>query len=147
MCEMALSDDSVKLQIAEERQVQAQEDFNPETDDWKKLLRYQTRSTVLENSVWNEMLILNNDPDLANFAYNELASRVQVTGATPWERPIDNSFWRDADTAQLKALIDVRYVSFSSRNHDVSFTKVADDRRSIHTRLYGRAAGMGQSSK
>lgn len=129
MCEMALSDDSVKLQIAEERQVQAQEDFDPSTDDWKKLLRYQTRSTVLENSVWNEMLILNNDPDFANFAYNELASRVQVTGATPWERPIDNSFWRDADTAQLKALIDVRYVSFSSRNHDVSFTKVADDRR------------------
>ena len=129
MCEMALSDDSVKLQIAEERQVQAQEDFDPETDDWKKLLRYQTRSTVLENSVWNETLILNNDPDFANFAYNELASRVQVTGATPWERPIDNSFWRDADTAQLKALIDVRYVSFSSRNHDVSFTKVADDRR------------------
>ena len=129
MCEMALSDEIVKLQIAEERQVQAQEDFDPETDDWKKLLRYQARSTVLENSVWNEMLILNNDPDFANFAYNELASRVQVTGATPWERPIDNSFWRDADTAQLKALIDVRYVSFSSRNHDVSFTKVADDRR------------------
>lgn len=129
MCELALSDDSVKLQIAEERQVQAQEDFDPETDDWKKMLRYQTRSTVLENSVWNEMLILNNDPDFANFAYNELAGRIQVTGAAPWERPIDNSFWRDADTAQLKALIDVRYVSFSSRNHDVSFTKVADDRR------------------
>ena len=139
MCEMALSDDSVKLQIAEERQVQAQEDFDPETGDWKKLLRYQTRSTVLENSVWNEMLILNNDPDFANFAYNELASRVQVTGATPWERPIDNSFWRDADTAQLKALIDVRYVSFSSRNHDVSFTKVADDRRFHPIRDYMNA--------
>jgi len=139
MCEMALSDDSVKLQIAEERQVQAQEDFEPETDDWKKLLRYQTRSTVLENSVWNETLILNNDPDFANFAYNELASRVQVTGATPWERPIDNSFWRDADTAQLKALIDVRYVSFSSRNHDVSFTKVADDRRFHPIRDYMNA--------
>lgn len=139
MCEMALSDDSVKLQIAEERQVQAQEDFDPETDDWKKLLRYQTRSTVLENSVWNETLILNNDPDFANFAYNELASRVQVTGATPWERPIDNSFWRDADTAQLKALIDVRYVSFSSRNHDVSFTKVADDRRFHPIRDYMNA--------
>lgn len=129
MCEMALSDDGVKLQIAEERQVQVMEDFDPETDDWKKLLRYQNRSTVLENSVWNEMLILNNDPDFANFAYNELANRVQVTGDTPWERPIDNTFWRDADTAQLKALIDTRYVAFSSRNHDVSFTKVADDRR------------------
>jgi predicted P-loop ATPase len=29
----------------------------------------------------------------------------------------------------MKALLDVRYVSFSSRNHEVSFTKVADDRR------------------
>jgi len=75
------------------------------------------------------MLILSHDPDFAGFAYNELASRVQVTGATPWERPVDNRFWRDADTAQMKALLDVRYVSFSSRNHDVCFTKVADDRR------------------
>jgi len=83
----------------------------------------------LENSVWNEMLILNNDPDFSGFAYNELANRVQVTGDMPWDRPKDNRFWRDADTAQMKALMDVRYVSFSSRNHDVSFTKIADDRR------------------
>lgn len=60
---------------------------------------------------------------------NEMANRIQVTGALPWERPKDNKFWRDADTAQLKAHIDVRYVPFSSRNHEVSFTKVADDRR------------------
>ena len=92
-------------------------------------MKYQPRSNVLENSVWNEMLILNNDPDYANFAFNEMANRIQVTGALPWERPKDNKFWRDADTAQLKAHIDVRYVPFSSRNHEVSFTKVADDRR------------------
>jgi putative DNA primase/helicase len=128
MCEFAMGLDSVKLFNIEEKRKEADEDFQSETD-WRTLLKYQSKSKVLENSVWNEMLILNNDPDFANFAYNELASRVQVTGATPWERPTDNTFWRDADTAQLKALIDVRYVSFSSRNHDVSFTKVADDRR------------------
>ena len=55
--------------------------------------------------------------------------RIQITGAVPWERPRDNKFWRDADTAQMKALIDVKYVTFSTRNHDVAFTKVADDRR------------------
>lgn len=128
-CELALSDDKVKLEIAREREQQAQMDFDPDTDAWKSQLKYMKRSTVLENSVWNEMLILNNDPDFANFAYNELANRVQVIGKMPWERPVDNKFWRDADTAQLKALMDVRYVSFSSRNHDVAFTKVADDRR------------------
>ena len=75
-------------------------------------MKYQPRSNVLENSVWNEMLILNNDPDSANFAFNEMANRIQVRGALPWERPKDKKFWRDADTAQLKAHIDVRYVPF-----------------------------------
>ena len=129
MSEFAVSLDLVKLQLDAERQAQAQVDFDTESGDWRTLLRYQPRSSVLENSVWNEVLILNNDPDFANFAYNELAKRIQVTGQVPWDRPPDNKFWRDADTAQMKALIDIRYVAFSSRNHDVSFTKVADDRR------------------
>ncbi len=129
MCEFAVSLDKVKIQIDEERKEDAAADFAADGKDWRTLLKYQSKSHVLENSVWNEMLILNNDPDFANFAFNELANRVQVTGDMPWERPNDNRFWRDADTAQMKAMIDVRYVSFSSRNHDVSFTKVADDRR------------------
>ncbi|MBS3899909.1 MAG: hypothetical protein KGZ54_04335 [Dethiobacter sp.] len=129
MCDFAVSLDRVKLHLDKDRQAQAQADFDTESGDWRTLLKYQPRSSVLENSVWNEMLILNNDPDFASFAYNELANRVQVTGKVPWERPPDNKFWRDADTAQMKALIDIRYVAFSSRNHDVSFTKVADDRR------------------
>ena len=128
MCELAVSLDKVKIQIDEERKSEVAADFATEGKDWRTLLKYQPKSRVLENSVWNEMLILTNDPDFAGFAYNELASRVQVIGATPWERPKDNRFWRDADTAQMKALLDVRYVSFSSRNHDVCFTKAADDR-------------------
>ena len=127
MKEFAVGDDAVKLQLAADRQEQAMADFVD--DEWQKRLEYESRSAVLKNSVWNLMLIMNNDPDLASFAYNELANRVQVTNKMPWERPPDNPFWRDADTAQLKALIDIRYVAFSSRNHDVSFTKVADDRR------------------
>lgn len=129
MSEFAVSLDRVKIKLDAKRQAQAKADFDTESGDWRTLLKYQPRSSVLENSVWNEMLILNNEPDFASFAYNELANRVQVTGKVPWERPPDNKFWRDADTAQMKALIDIRYVAFSSRNHDVSFTKVADDRR------------------
>ena len=129
MSEFAVSLARVKLQLNAVRQAQAQADFETEKSDWRTLLTYQPKTSILENSVWNEMLILNNDPDFANFAFNELANRIQVTGDMPWERPSDNQFWRDADTAQMKALIDIRYVAFSSRNHDVSFTKVADDRR------------------
>lgn len=127
MCEFAMTLEKVKLFDLEEKRKQVAEDFTNDTD-WRTLLRYQPRSKVLENSVWNEMLILNNDADFANFAFNEMANRIQITGPVPWERPGGNEFWRDADTAQLKALIDVRYVPFSSRNHDVSFMKIADDR-------------------
>lgn len=74
------------------------------------------------------MLILNNDSDFANIVFNDMANRVQITGTVPWTRPDDNKFWRDADTAQMKALIDIRYETFSGRNYDVAFTKVVEDR-------------------
>ena len=124
---LASKDKKVTRLIIEERRAEAEKDFS-KAEKWEDNLKRMTRSSVLENSVWNLNLILNNDPDFAGFAFNDLAGRVQVTSKLPWDRPVGNKFWRDADTAQLKSLIDIRYVSFSSRNHDVSFTKIADDR-------------------
>ena len=121
--------DEVKVFATNEKLAEAEVDFTDSGDDWKSRLRYQPRSSLLENSVYNLNLILNHDPDFKNFAYNELSNRIQVTGPLPWERPEGNVFWRDADTAQLKSIMDIRYLPFSSRNHDVAFTKVADDRR------------------
>lgn len=128
MCEFAMQDDAVKLLAMEEKLAQAETDFAVTDTDWMTRLHYQPRTGILENSVYNLNLILNNDPDFANFAFNELANRIQITGPLPWERPEGNMFWRDADTAQLKSIIDIRYLPFSSRNHDVAFTKAADDR-------------------
>ena len=129
MCEFAMQIDEVKILAANERLAEAETDFTVDGDKWKTKLKYQAKTSILENSVFNLNLILNNDPDFANIAYNELANRIQVIGPLPWERPEGNSFWRDADTAQLKSIIDIRYLPFSSRNHDVAFTKIADDRR------------------
>ena len=127
MCDFAMQIDEVKIQAMDEKRQQAEQDFS-EVSDWKTKLRYHPKTGLLENSVYNLNLILANDPDFRNFAYNEMASRIQVTGPLPWERPEGNRFWRDADTAQLKSIIDIRYLPFSSRNHDVAFTKAADDR-------------------
>ena len=138
-----MSLDQVKLCGLKEKRKQAGEDFSSEDMDWQKDLQYMSRSTVLQNSVWNEMLILNNDPDFAGFAYNEMAHRVQVTGEVPWDRPLDNKFWRDADTAQLKALLDVRYVPFSDRNHNVSFTRWLMTDVFTHQRLFGFPSSLG----
>ncbi len=136
MCELAMQDDEVKRIAMEEKLAQAEADFNASDGDWMTRLKYQSRTGILENSVYNLNLILNNDPDFANFAFNELANRIQVTGPLPWERPEGNMFWRDADTAQLKSIIDIRYLPFSSRNHDVAFTKAADDRHFHPVRDY-----------
>lgn len=135
MCEFAMKQDAVKLRALEERQSQRDEDFADE-EDWRSKLQYMPRSKCLENSVWNLMLILTNDKDFANIAYNEMAGRIEIVGSVPWERPMDNRFWRDADTAQMKALIDIKYQSFSSRNHDVAFTKMAEDRHFHPARDY-----------
>lgn len=136
MCELAMQDDDVKLLATQERLAQAETEFTGVDDDWMKRLKYQPRTGILENSVFNLNLILSNDPDFKNFAYNELAGRIQITGDLPWDRPAGNSFWRDADTAQLKSIIDVRYLPFTSRNHDVAFTKIADDRHFHPVRDY-----------
>lgn len=136
MCEFAMKDEDVKQLATAERLTEAEVDFENIDGDWTKKLRYQPRSQVLENSVYNLNLILNNDPDFRDFAFNEMANRIQVKGPLPWGRPEGNAFWRDADTAQLKSIIDIRYLPFSSRNHDVAFTKVADDRRFHPVRDY-----------
>lgn len=136
MCEFAMQDDAVKLLAMEEKLAQAETDFAVTDTDWMTRLHYQPRTGILENSVYNLNLILNNDPDFASFAFNELANRIQITGPLPWERPEGNMFWRDADTAQLKSIIDIRYLPFSSRNHDVAFTKAADDRHFHPVRDY-----------
>lgn len=136
MCELAMEDDEVKRLAMEEKLLQAEMDFADSDSDWMTKLKYQPRTGLLENSVYNLNLILNNDPDFQNFAFNELANRIQITGPLPWERPEGNSFWRDADTAQLKSIIDIRYLAFSSRNHDVAFTKAADDRHFHPVRDY-----------
>lgn len=137
MCDFAMQQDEVKLLATNERLSDATADFTSDgDDDWKKRLKYMTKSRLLENSVYNLNLILNNDPDFANFAFNEMANRIQVTGPLPWDRPEGNTFWRDADTAQLKSIIDIRYLPFSSRNHDVAFTKAADDRHFHPVRNY-----------
>lgn len=136
MCELAMQDDEVKRIAMEEKLSQAETDFNVSNGDWMTRLKYQPRSGQLENNVYNLNLILANDPDFRSFAYNEMANRIQVTGPLPWERPEGNQFWRDADTAQLKSIIDIRYLPFSSRNHDVAFTKIADDRHFHPVRDY-----------
>jgi len=125
MLDFAGKDEKVKALIAEEKLTEAERDFPKDDPDWKKRLTYMPRSMVLDNSVNNLLLILENDTAFRNIRYNRLACQIFGEGL-PWNRP--GSEWRDADTAQLVAYIEKHYGVFSLRNFDIALIKVADDR-------------------
>ena len=132
MCDFAQAQDAVTEQLHRERLEEAEKDFaGYDPGDWIRLLKYRPKSKELENSTWNLMLILNNDPDFAHFALNQMTGQIQMTGPVPWVRPEGNDYWRDADFAQLRILLDRRYTVFSERNIQDCVTKTAED-RSFH---------------
>lgn len=135
MCNFAMQQDEVKITAANERLAQAEEDFSgTEDNDWKKRLRYTSKGAVLENSLFNARLIMQNDPYLKNIVFNQLADGMEITGEVPWKHPA--KFWRDADDAQLICYVDDHYGTLSQRNYDIAVTKVADDRSYHPIRQY-----------
>ena len=126
MCDFAMRQDEVKIVAANERLSEAEKDFAESVDDeWKKRLQ-RNKNGVLENSLHNIRLIMENDPYMKNIVFNQLADGMEIRGAVPWKHPA--RFWRDADDAQLICYIDASYGSFSQRNYDIAVTKAADDR-------------------
>ncbi len=138
MCDFAMQQEEVKLAAANERLRQAEDDFSESGDDgWKKKLRYTSKGAILENSLHNAKLILQNDPYLKNIVFNQLADGMEIIGELPWKHP--GKFWRDADDAQLVSYIDDHYGSFSQRNYDIAVAKVTDDRSYHPIRQYFEA--------
>lgn len=125
MWEFASQDDQVKLTLLEERKQQAIQDFTPIVD-WEKKLTYHQKTGVIENTLRNLMLILENDENLKPIVFNQLLDGMEIKGTVPWQHP--SQYWRDADDAQLISYIDLAYGTFSSRNYDIAVTKIADDR-------------------
>ncbi len=139
MCDFVLSLDEVKLRLDEERREAAQQEFAGYASgdrSWTTQLKYKGRNKELENSTWNLMLIMENDPLLQGFAFNEMMGRVEVTGEMPWSRPDYNRFWRDVDTSQLLVYLDINYTVFTERNVTACFGKVAESRRFHPVRDY-----------
>lgn len=123
MTELAVNDEHVKEQFAEERKTRAKLEFSDE--DWQKQLEFEKNGTV-KNTLRNLTLILQNDPALKGIVFNQLSDGMEIKDEVPWSHP--SRFWRDADDAQLISYIDSYYGPFSARNYEIAVTKVADDR-------------------
>lgn len=126
MADFASKDEKVKMLILQEKQQSTAFDFADDDDSWKKMLEYESRSTMLKNSLHNITLIMQNDPNLKSIVFNQLADGMEIKGEIPWKHP--SRFWRDADDAQLISYVDSNYGVFSDRNFRIAVTKVSDDR-------------------
>ena len=121
MKDFAVRDEQVSALLLREKQASAAEEF----DDWTKGLQ-RDRGGLLQNSLHNITLILENDESLKSICFNQLADGMEIKGDVPWQHPA--RFWRDADDAQLICYVDAQYGSFSQRNYQIGVAKVVDDR-------------------
>lgn len=121
MMDFTVKDERVSALLLQEKQQAATAEF----DDWTKALR-RDRGGLLQNSLHNLTLIMENDEKLKDICFNQLADGMEIKGYVPWQHPA--RFWRDADDAQLICYVDANYGTFSARNYQIAVAKVVDDR-------------------
>ena len=104
------------------------EDFDPLLDDapededgtgaeieadteWMKQLTYRPKTSDLEATIDNALLVMRNDPLLKGaFGINEILERIVFRRPTPWHKRImnkrDGDVWVDSDSANLRAYME-----------------------------------------
>lgn len=113
MMDFVSKDDNVKLNIFNEKVVEAQKDFVDEEicqedNEWVLQLKIDERNGYL-NTIDNLVIIFNNDRLLKNkFGYNEFTYRFVITGELPWDNEYPRD-WSDSDEANLRHYIEKVY--------------------------------------
>lgn len=112
MIDLAVDDEKVKLQLAKERELAAQDDFSEDDPNWQARLEIG-KDGEIKDTLTNFVEILRHDPRLKALCYNEHACGIDIRSSEllPWE-PLKRG-WSDADLAALSAYLDRVYHIFS----------------------------------
>jgi putative DNA primase/helicase len=118
MCEWAIKDDKVKIELANAKTQEAAAEFGefeeaaaPEEkpDEWKAKLSYSDKGTIIQ-SIHNSLLITRHDPGIkGTIALDEFTRKINVKQNTPWRNVTLPEPWTDADDAALRHYLEVRY--------------------------------------
>ena len=97
-----------------------------ENEDWQEELAVNKKGEIL-NLLKNAVTILQNDPLLKGFRFNQLADNIEIEDdGVPWRNA--GRFWKDADDAQLESYLADKYTEFTKGRIMSAVEKVADDR-------------------
>ena len=115
MCELASSDDLVKVEVVRERAVDLDKVFDSsdvddvDDDRWLQNLDVSRKGEVV-NSLSNLILILRNDKNLkGKVALDEFANMGMVLGSLAWDKNTDQRMWSDVDDASLHLYLESTY--------------------------------------
>ena len=127
MQELAMMDNEVKRQIAQEHISEATEDFST-LNDWVGELEISAKGGFKE-TLTNLVLIIRHDPLLVGIAYNEHSERIETLSEVPWKRL--KAGWSIGDDAGLSCYLEKKYKLWSPGKCQEALLKVAIE-KSFH---------------
>ncbi len=123
MTELAVGDERVKEQFAEERKASVKDDFSDE--DWQKRLEFE-KSGKVKDTLDNIVLIIQKDENLQGIAFNRHRDGIDARNDLPWEQIKDG--WNDSDNASLKVYLNKIYGIYSPTKTKDAVLAVATSR-------------------
>ncbi|GAB6180165.1 VapE family protein [Desulfotomaculum defluvii] len=127
MLEFSAEDEKVRMQLANDRMAQLNEDFSPEdnNDSWQVKLEVNKNGGV-KDTLSNITEILRHDELFTSIAYNELSHRLDIKGEPPWKQVKPG--WNDSDLCNAKVLMDKKYGIYSPSKFKDALITTASER-------------------
>ncbi len=124
MSEFAVSDEKVKLTLAEDRAQSAKKEFSAE-DDWHKGLELDRQGKV-KDTLDNLVLAIRHDIGLQSIAFNLHRDGIDTGEGLPWKQIKPG--WNDSDFASLKVYLNKGYGVYAPTKTKDALLAVASER-------------------
>ena len=124
MSEFAVSDEKVKLTLAEDRAQSARKEFSSE-DDWRKGLELDRQGKV-KDTLDNLVLAIRHDEGLQSIAFNLHRDGIDAGESLPWKQIKPG--WNDSDFASLKVYLNKGYGVYAPTKTKDALLAVASER-------------------
>ncbi len=124
MGEFAVSDEKVKLTLAEDRAQSARKEFSAE-DDWHKGLELDRQGKV-KDTLDNLVLAIRHDTGLQSIAFNLHRDGIDTGEGLPWKQIKPG--WNDSDFASLKVYLNRGYGVYAPSKTKDALLAVASER-------------------
>ena len=124
MSEFAVSDEKVKLTLAEDRAQSARKEFSSE-DDWRKGLELDRQGKV-KDTLDNLVLAIRHDEGLRSIAFNLHRDGIDAGESLPWKQIKPG--WNDSDFASLKVYLNKGYGVYAPTKTKDALLAVASER-------------------